>query len=195
LGHKVKVSDLYAMNFKAIADHDDFQQRGNEEFIKYQIEQGHASKTSGFSPDIQEEQEKLLWADFVIFQFPLWWYSVPAILKGWFDRVFASGFVYGKEIGRYDSGGLRGRRAMLSTTTGSPEHHIPRMGWTEIFTKRYCTISITECFILLDWNLCEPFIAWTAAWDEDARNRYFEEYKRRLHNRNSLYSISSVFSL
>ncbi|MGZ0050317.1 NAD(P)H-dependent oxidoreductase [Brevibacillus gelatini] len=39
--------------------------------------------------DIREEQERLLWVDFVIFQFPLWWYFVSYILKGWFNRVFA----------------------------------------------------------------------------------------------------------
>lgn len=45
--------------------------------------------------DIEEEQAKLLWADAVIFQFPLWWFSMPAILKGWVERVYACGFAYG----------------------------------------------------------------------------------------------------
>jgi len=57
--------------------------------------------------------DKLVWADFVIFQFPLWWFSVPAILKGWVDRVFAMGFSY--NYGRsYEKGVFRGKRAMLS---------------------------------------------------------------------------------
>ncbi len=121
LGHQVKVSDLYAMNFEPTVSRDDFKQTQNEDFLKYQMEQMHATKMNGFSQDIQDEQAKLLWANFVIFQFSLWWYSVPAILKGWFDRVFASGFAYGHGIGRYDAGGLWGRKAMLSTTTGSPQ--------------------------------------------------------------------------
>jgi NAD(P)H dehydrogenase (quinone) len=33
--------------------------------------------------------QKIEWCDLMIWQFPLWWFSVPAILKGWFDRVFA----------------------------------------------------------------------------------------------------------
>ncbi|MGC5324681.1 NAD(P)H-dependent oxidoreductase [Brevibacillus sp. SYSU BS000544] len=106
------------MKCKAVADRNDFLIMENSEFLKYQLEQKHASKTNSFAEDIREEQEKLLWADFVIFQFPLWWYSVLAILKGWFDRVFASGFVYGNEVGRYDTGGLKGKKAMLSTLTG-----------------------------------------------------------------------------
>ena len=45
--------------------------------------------------DAKTEIEKLLWADTLILQFPLWWFSMPAILKGWVDRVFAYGFAYG----------------------------------------------------------------------------------------------------
>ncbi|MFJ5624710.1 NAD(P)H-dependent oxidoreductase [Peribacillus loiseleuriae] len=91
------------MNFKAVADRDDFNTLQNESFFKYAIEQKYAAKTNRFPQDIQEEQEKLLWANFIIFQFPLWWYSVPAILKGWSDRVFASGFVYSKDMILVDS--------------------------------------------------------------------------------------------
>lgn len=53
----------------------------------------------------------------MIWQFPLWWFGLPGILKGWVDRVFAMGRFYGG--GRiYESGVLRGKRAMLSLTTG-----------------------------------------------------------------------------
>jgi NAD(P)H dehydrogenase (quinone) len=59
-------------------------------------------------------------ADLMIWQFPLWWFGLPAILKGWVDRVFAMGRTYGG--GRiYDSGTFRGRRALLSLTTGGPQ--------------------------------------------------------------------------
>ncbi len=118
-GHEVKVSDLYAMKFNAVADRDDFIERFDPDFFKYQAEQSYAHEKRGFSPDIAAEQEKLLWADFVIFQFPLWWFSIPAILKGWVDRVFAMGFAYGG--GKwYDNGPLKGRKAMLALTTGGP---------------------------------------------------------------------------
>jgi NAD(P)H dehydrogenase (quinone) len=189
LGHQVKVSDLYAMNFKAIADRNDFQNLQDEDFFKYQIEQGNASKMNSFSRDIQEEQEKLLWSDFVIFQFPLWWYSVPAILKGWFDRVFASGFVYGKEIGRYDTGGLRGRKAMLSTTTGSPEHAYTSFGMDGDIHEKILYHINHGMLYFTGLQPVEPFIAWTPARDEEARKRYLEEYRWRLQN---LYEIPSI---
>lgn len=188
LGHQVKVSDLYAMNFKAVADQDDFQSLQNEDFLKYAIEQKHATKTSSFSPDIQEEQEKLLWADFVIFQFPIWWYSVPAILKGWFDRVFASGFIYSKN-NRYDTGGLKGRKAMLSATTGSAKHAYTPYGMDGDMNEKILYHINHGMLYFAGFEPVEPFIAWTPSHDEEDRKRYLEEYKRRLHNLMEIPSI------
>ena len=56
----------------------------------------------------------------MIWPVPFWWFGVPAILKGWVDWVFAMGRAYGG--GRvYDTGLFRGKRALLSLTTGGPE--------------------------------------------------------------------------
>ena len=56
----------------------------------------------------------------MIWQFPLWWFGLPAVLKGWVDRVFAMGRIYG---GGHicETGVFRGKRALLSLTTGGPE--------------------------------------------------------------------------
>jgi len=124
-GHQVRVSDLYAMQWKAIADADDFPARDASRPLDYGVASGEAYRTGTQSPDIAAEQEKLLWADAVIFQFPLWWYGMPAILKGWVDRVFAYGFAYGrgehsrtKWGERFGEGILAGKRAMVVTTVG-----------------------------------------------------------------------------
>ena len=53
----------------------------------------------------------------MIWQFPLWWFSVPAILNGWIDRVFAMGRVYGQDR-IYQNGVFKGKKALLSFTTG-----------------------------------------------------------------------------
>ncbi|GAB4345358.1 MAG: NAD(P)H-dependent oxidoreductase [Phototrophicales bacterium] len=111
-GHAVVVSDLYAMRFKAQLDADDFTDPADEIYFNLQKEQLHAAETGTFAADILAEQRKLLWSNMLILQFPLWWYSVPAIMKGWIDRVLAYGFAYGQ--GR----NLKGRRAMLVMTTG-----------------------------------------------------------------------------
>jgi len=134
-GHDVIVSDLYAMKWKATADGDDFPGRRD---AANPLVYGHESKTAfadgSQSPDVAEEQRKLLWADIVILQFPLWWYGMPAILKGWVDRVYAYGFAYG--IGphggshwgnRFGEGTLQGKRAMVAMTVGGRmAHYGPR---------------------------------------------------------------------
>ncbi|WP_155590972.1 NAD(P)H-dependent oxidoreductase [Lysinibacillus cavernae] len=188
LGHEVKVSDLYAMNFKAVANSEDFNERENKEFLKYAVEQKHAVKTNSFSKDIEEEQKKLVWADFVIFQFPLWWYSAPAILKGWFDRVFASGFIYSRDM-RYDTGGLKGRKAMLSITTGSPKDAYTPHGMDGDIHEKILYHINHGMLYFAGLEPVEPFIAWTPSHDEEDRNVYLEKYKWRL---NHLLDIPSI---
>ena len=126
-GHNVVVSDLYAMRFKAAADSADFPQRAEPGRLNYMDESRKAYEGGKQAPDILAEQEKLKKADAVIFQFPMWWFSMPAILKGWVERVLAAGFAYGVgQYGggrwgdRYGEGQLMGRRSMLSLTCGGP---------------------------------------------------------------------------
>ncbi|OLS62907.1 NAD(P)H-dependent oxidoreductase [Pseudomonas putida] len=133
-GHSVQVSDLYAMNFKAQIDADDNTegQPGVRFRASEDSRQAYAAGTQ--SADIALEQDKLRWADAVILQFPLWWFGLPAILKGWVDRVYAYGFAYG--VGehsdthwgdRYGEGSMSGKRAMLMVSTGGWEsHYAPR---------------------------------------------------------------------
>jgi NAD(P)H dehydrogenase (quinone) len=126
-GHEVVVSDLCGMGFKAVADGRDFAERDLGSRLVYHAESGQAYASGTQAADIAAEQAKLLAADAVILQFPVWWFGMPAILKGWVDRVFASGFAIGvpkpgtKQWLRYGEGNLAGRRAMLAVTTGGRE--------------------------------------------------------------------------
>jgi NAD(P)H dehydrogenase (quinone) len=123
-GHEVIQSDLYAMGWKAVYDERDFPERLDPERLSIVDESGHAFRTGTQPDDIAAEQAKLLAADAVVFQFPLWWFGMPAIMKGWIERVYAYGLAYGNKgagnTHRYGEGGLAGRRAMLSVTTGGP---------------------------------------------------------------------------
>lgn len=67
-----------------------------------------------FQIDVVSEQEALLKADTIVFQFPLFWYSMPAILKQWIDSVFLYGFAFGSESI------LNQKRIIVSFTIGSP---------------------------------------------------------------------------
>ncbi|WP_442738391.1 NAD(P)H-dependent oxidoreductase [Streptomyces pseudogriseolus] len=118
-GHFVEVSDLYAMKFHAVAGPDDFQERtGADGVLDIAREQETAFEVGSLSPDIRAEQEKIAAADVLILQFPLWWFTMPAIMKGWVDRVMTRGFAY--QAGRkYDTGMFRGKSAMVSVTTGT----------------------------------------------------------------------------
>lgn len=119
-GHEVKVSDLYAMQFNPVSDRSNFTTVNDPTFFKQQLEEEYASQANGFAAFIKEEQQKVEWCDLMIWQFPLWWFSVPAILKGWVDRVFAMGRFYGN--GRiYENGVFCDKKALLSITTGGPE--------------------------------------------------------------------------
>ncbi|WP_219419083.1 NAD(P)H-dependent oxidoreductase [Pseudonocardia nigra] len=123
LGHEVRTSDLYGMGWNPVVDGDDFaHDPGQRLIVGAASQEAHARGT--LSEDIRAEHEKLRWADAVVLQFPLWWYGMPAILKGWFDRVFVKGFAYGVVDGgrtlRYGDGVLRGKRAMAVVTAGAP---------------------------------------------------------------------------
>lgn len=123
-GHEVVESDLYAMGWNPVVDHSDFGHDPGER-LDVLNESQRALETGTLSDDIRLEQDKLRQADTLIVQFPLWWFGPPAILKGWFDRLFVQGFAQGvldPETGRalrYGSGGLVGRRAMVVTTVGA----------------------------------------------------------------------------
>ncbi len=117
-GHETQVSDLYAMGFNPVATGSDFHERRFPDRLQYDREQKHSVARSSFSPDIAREIGKLVWCDMLVLQFPLWWFSVPAILKGWLDRVLVNGVAYGNGR-RYDTGGLKGRRAMVVTSTAA----------------------------------------------------------------------------
>src|SRR5690606_4442214 len=92
LGHTTTVRALHAMQWTAAADYDDFGPTENGNFM---AAAGEAYQAGAQSADITAEQERLLAADTLILQFPLWWFSMPAIMKGWVDRVFTNGFGYG----------------------------------------------------------------------------------------------------
>ncbi|GGU46525.1 hypothetical protein GCM10010259_41710 [Streptomyces daghestanicus] len=89
------MSDLYAMNWKAVVDATDYGPDTSSP-LKVARDSGSRAFDAGtLAPDVRAEQEKLLWADTLVFPFPLWWNTMPAILKDWVDRVFTSRFAYG----------------------------------------------------------------------------------------------------
>ena len=121
-GHTIQTSDLYRMNWESHVDRDDFTDLAKDARLRITTASCSSFVTDSLTEDVKTEQTKILWADTVIFVFPLWWFGFPAILKGWIDRVFSGGFAYNvRELDKKQQtirGSLKGKRAMLVTTLG-----------------------------------------------------------------------------
>lgn len=120
-GDAVVISDLYADGFDPVVRADQFPRRQDPSYLTVALEQRHAAETGTLPDDVQRDLDRVVWADLLVLTFPLFWFSVPAILKGWIDRVLISGRCYG---GRrfYDRGGLKGRTAAVGLTLGGRAH-------------------------------------------------------------------------
>ena len=118
-GAAVRISDLYARQFQPDEHARHFPRRKNPMRFDAQTEQRFNHQQGTMPVDVMREIDLVLWADLVMLQFPLWWFGMPAILKGWMDRVFAYGALYTGSR-RFQAGVCRGKRAMLSVTAGSP---------------------------------------------------------------------------
>ena len=183
LGHSVQVSELYAMGFNAVASKDDFQSRTDDEYCVYALEQRHAVERSTLAPDIQIELEKLLWCDLLVLVFPLFWFSTPAIMKGWIDRVLVSGKVYGGKR-FYDRGGLAGKQALVCASLGGQEHMFDADGvHGPILDMLKPLLQGTLAYIGM--QVLEPFIAWHVPYiSHEERLKILDAWRSRLKNLN-----------
>ncbi|HIP80986.1 MAG TPA: flavodoxin family protein [Leucothrix mucor] len=105
-GHEVRIKDLYQENFDPILKADDL-----------------AHLQEGIIPSkIKKEQDQLLWAEGLVFIYPLWWFDRPAMLKGWFDIVLTNGLAF-----EYSNDGVKGllkhQRALVIITAGGSEQY------------------------------------------------------------------------
>jgi NAD(P)H dehydrogenase (quinone) len=174
-GHTVQVSDLYAMGWTSEVDRPDFPALGADDRLMPAGASRDAFKGGTLTEDVKAEIDKLLWADTLILQFPLWWYAMPAILKGWVDRVYAYGFAYGvgehsdKRWGdRFGEGRLAGKRAMLIVTAG---------GWEEHYSARGVNGPIDDLLFPINhgilyypgYDVLPPFVAYSTDRFNEAR--------------------------
>lgn len=177
--HQIEVSDLYGEGFNPVAGRHNFIRAADPARFHYQSEQLHASRTGGFAADLVREQERLMRADLLVFVFPLWWGGLPAIVKGWFDRVCAYGVAYadGK---RFDKGYFVGRRAILGLTTGGTAERFSAQG--SYGEMRHVLYSARRCILeYLGLEVMEPFVAYAAPRvDAATRSEYLCSWQARL---------------
>lgn len=154
-GWTTTVSDLYQLGFDPCERASNYPSPLNRARFDVQSEQRHASTEGTLPAAVVAEIELLNRADLLVLQYPMWWHLPPAILKGWFDRVFAYGEVYTSKM-RFEYGRFAGKRAMLSITVGTSEEtyafdgrsgDIDLLLWPVNFTLAYVGFSVLRPFV------------------------------------------------
>ena len=149
-------SNLYKDDFDPVERGVHFKYRADLQKFDPQREQRHAYETNNLPPDVAVEIDKISKADVVVFHFPLWWFGVPAILKGWMDRVFVYGGMYTSSK-RYDRGVCRGKKALFCVTTGASAKTCSYKGyegetqlilWSAMYPLRYLGFTVLQPFII-----------------------------------------------
>ena len=168
-GHEIVFSDLYAMAFDPVSDRRNFTTCADSGYLKQQREETYATEHSGFVPELEAEMRKVEACDLMIFSFPLWWFGLPALLKGWVDRVFAHGRMY-RRGHLYENGPGRGKRAMVVMTTGSGAEMYGGKGMHPPLDSVLAPVN-HGVFWFNGFSPLSPFVAWSAAHgtDEDRR--------------------------
>jgi NAD(P)H dehydrogenase (quinone) len=168
-GHESQVVDLHAIGFDPVFRLQDYAQFPD-------------SPIPGGAPkDVVEQQQKVAWAEGLVFITPIFWMGFPAILKGGIERVFAYGFAYSSTAEGW-KGDLRGRiprlkhgKALIISGTFFDERHYQQEGWGAAMTQ-----SVDE------WTFSNPGIANVGrvmfyavnAADEATRRTYLDTARR-----------------
>ncbi|MRX74033.1 flavodoxin family protein [Bacillus lacus] len=160
LDYDVRVRDLYEIQFDPVLKEDNY-----TEFYQ-----------TNAPEDILYEQKEISWADVLIYIFPTWWTGMPAIMKGYFDKVFTNGFAF-RFTEKGAVGLLDGKRALIFQTTGLSEEDLkPKQLIAAMETSfdlgilHYCGVNI----------LTHKFYYSLPYLDQDSKKRVIQEVKDQL---------------
>lgn len=135
LGHSQRTYDLYRMGFNPVL--------AAHELVP-------ASADHPISADVVQAQDDIRAADALTVVYPLWWLSMPAIMKGYIDRVFARGFAYEAHNGVV-RGLLSGKKSVLITISGAPLSLLIKSGrWNAVQDLQDTHILRSTGFDLLE---------------------------------------------
>jgi NAD(P)H dehydrogenase (quinone) len=164
---EVVVRDLYQLNFSPILSLEDMKDQ----------------RAGKVAPDVKQEQDYILWADHITFIYPIWWTGMPAIMKGYIDRVFSYGFAY-----RYDQGIqkglLTGKQTTIINTHGKSKAEYESIGMDKALSLTsdkgifsYCGLEINRHFFFdkADRPIPESIQDWT--------NQIILNYKINCHEK------------
>jgi NAD(P)H dehydrogenase (quinone) len=134
--HEVEIRDLYQLGFNPVLSLDDL-----------------AGQRQGVvAADVQQEQQFITWADCITIIHPIWWTGLPAMMKGYIDRVFSYGFAYSYEQG-VQRGLLPNKQAVIINSHGKSNAEYNAMGMDKAFSLTldrgiylYCGFEIKKHF-------------------------------------------------
>ncbi len=151
--HEVRTRDLYELQLQPVLTLDDM----------------GGQRKGLIAADVKLEQDHISWADSITFIYPIWWTGMPAIMKGYIDRVFSYGFAY-----RYDQGIqkglLKGKSAFIINTHGKSEEEYKQIGMDKALSLTsdkgvytYCGLDVIAHFFIdqADRAMPETINKWT----------------------------------
>ena len=151
-GWQTTLSDLYDMDFDPCEGPKHYKSRKSTDLFHTQTEQRFNVGNDTTPSEVNAEIQRLLDCELLVVHFPLWWFGMPAILKGWMDRVFVYGRMYQSTM-CYDTGICSGKKMVACVTTGASEGscaHNGREGdtrlhlWPILFPFRYLGFDVLE---------------------------------------------------
>ena len=137
--HTVRIFDLYQENFNPVLYFD----------------KEHRRRDLQYSVETKSYREAITWSDHIVFIFPIWWSGMPAILKGFIDRVFAQNFSYSYSTKKITPNKLlKGKTAAIIVTHDTPyliskiiQKDYGQVLKTQIL-KNMCGIQVTKFYSL-----------------------------------------------
>ncbi|SDJ83730.1 NAD(P)H oxidoreductase [Sediminibacillus albus] len=121
-GHTTETVDLYRIGFQPVLGEAD--------------EPDWSADSQHFSPEVEAEIERVKQYDGLAFVFPLWWWSMPAMLKGYIDRVWNYGFAYGP-------GRLEHERVLWLSLAGAPIERFEKRKYDQMMSH-YFNIGLAD---------------------------------------------------
>ena len=149
-GWQVTLSDLYGLNFDPCESARHYTSRADSDRFHAQTEQRFNADRGTTPAAVKQEMDRVLACDLLVVHFPLWWFGMPAILKGWIDRVFVYGAMYRSAM-RYDAGICAGKKMLACVTTGASQDSCSFNGregdtrlhmWPLLFPFRYVGFDV-----------------------------------------------------
>lgn len=163
--HKVEVRDLYKMNFNPVLSLEEIKVLEGEEVVD----------KGAVLEEVEREQEYIEWSDLITFIYPIWW-QIPAMMKGYFDRVFSYGYAYEFKNGR-PTGLLPSKTVLKYNPMGTPREIYEKNGLRKAYEKAIDSGIINSSGLRVKESI---LFGNDPRQDKELREKYLEELDESL---------------